>query len=72
MNELKWKESGGGYDKMKVLVTGAKGQLGTDVINELAKRGHVAIGVGVADMDITDSAAVLRDMTESEPEASAA
>jgi len=54
---------------MKVLVTGAKGQLGTDVINELAKRGHVAIGVGVAEMDITDSAAVRRVMTEAAPEA---
>lgn len=54
---------------MKVLVTGAKGQLGTDVINELAKRGHVAIGVGVAEMDITDSAAVRRAMTEAAPEA---
>ena len=30
---------------MKVLVTGVKGQLGHDVVNELEKRGHTAVGV---------------------------
>ena len=30
---------------MKVLVTGAKGQLGTDLMNELEKRGIEGIGV---------------------------
>ena len=30
---------------MKILVTGVKGQLGFDVVNELEKRGHTAIGV---------------------------
>ncbi|MCI7702930.1 MAG: dTDP-4-dehydrorhamnose reductase, partial [Clostridiales bacterium] len=29
---------------MKVLVTGVCGQLGHDVVNELTKRGHEAIG----------------------------
>ena len=29
---------------MKILVTGVKGQLGFDVVNELQKRGHTAIG----------------------------
>ena len=43
---------------MKVLVTGVKGQLGYDVMNELAKRGYEGVGVDVAEMDITDSAAV--------------
>ena len=46
--------------KMRVLVTGAKGQLGTDVMNELAKRGYEGIGVDVEEMDITDPAAVER------------
>ena len=32
---------------MKVLVTGAKGQLGTDLMNELEKRGIESIGVDV-------------------------
>ena len=40
---------------MKVLVTGVKGQLGFDVVNELEKRGHTAIGVDVDNMDITNS-----------------
>ena len=43
---------------MKVLVTGVKGQLGHDVMNELAKRGYEGVGVDVEEMDITDAAAV--------------
>ena len=43
---------------MKVLVTGVKGQLGYDVMNELAKRGYEGVGVDVDEMDITDRAAV--------------
>lgn len=43
---------------MKVLVTGVKGQLGFDVVNELLKRGHEAIGVDIEDMDITDEESV--------------
>ena len=35
---------------MKVLVTGVKGQLGFDVVNELEKRGHTAVGVDIAEM----------------------
>ena len=50
---------------MKVLVTGAKGQLGYDVMNELAKRGYEGIGVDVQEMDITDAQAVDRVITES-------
>lgn len=49
---------------MRVLVTGVKGQLGHDVMNELAKRGYEGIGVDVAEMDITDKAAVERVMKE--------
>ena len=33
---------------MKILVTGVAGQLGHDVMNELAKRGHEAIGSDIA------------------------
>ena len=50
---------------MKVLVTGAKGQLGTDVMNELAKRGYEGIGVDVEEMDITDPEAVETVISES-------
>lgn len=38
---------------MKIIVTGSKGQLGHDVIEELNKRGHIVIGVGREEMDIT-------------------
>ena len=35
---------------MKVLVTGVSGQLGHDVMNELAKRGHEGIGSGMEEV----------------------
>ncbi|MGN0157840.1 MAG: dTDP-4-dehydrorhamnose reductase [Brotaphodocola sp.] len=40
---------------MRVLVTGAKGQLGTDLMAELSKRGLIGIGVDVDEMDITNA-----------------
>ena len=45
---------------MKVLVTGSCGQLGYDVMNELKKRGHNAVGCDMSDnadikFDITDA-----------------
>ena len=54
---------------MKVLVTGVKGQLGYDVVRELQKRGHEAVGVDIDEMDITDAVAVERVMTEVQPDA---
>ncbi|MEG0988130.1 MAG: dTDP-4-dehydrorhamnose reductase [Clostridium sp.] len=54
---------------MRVLVTGAKGQLGTDVVNELNKRGIEAIGVDVQEMDITDASACRRVISEEKPDA---
>lgn len=39
---------------MKILVTGAKGQLGNDVCIEARKRGYNPVGVDVAEMDITN------------------
>lgn len=39
---------------MRILITGAKGQLGKDLMNELAKRNIASIGVDVAEMDITN------------------
>ena len=53
---------------MKVLVTGVKGQLGYDVMNELAKRGYEGVGVDVAEMDITDSAVVEKVISEVHPD----
>lgn len=43
---------------MKILVTGVKGQLGHDVVEECQKRGIEAIGVDVEEMDITDASKV--------------
>ena len=45
---------------MRVLVTGVKGQLGHDVVNEMEKRGITPIGVDLAEMDITDKEACNR------------
>lgn len=50
---------------MRVLVTGVKGQLGYDVVNELEKRGHKAVGVDIQEMDITDPAQTEKVITES-------
>lgn len=66
---------------MKVLVTGAGGQLGHDVMGELQKRGHQGIGSGVAmecdktmmthyiQMDITNENLVKKTILDLMPEA---
>ncbi|MDY3766163.1 MAG: dTDP-4-dehydrorhamnose reductase [Lachnospiraceae bacterium] len=54
---------------MKILVTGVKGQLGHDVVNELTKRGHCPIGVDIEEMDITDMASVDKVVKEADPDA---
>lgn len=54
---------------MKVLVTGVKGQLGYDVVNELKKRGHMAVGTDVEEMDITDAGKVETVLKNEKPDA---
>ena len=54
---------------MRVLVTGVKGQLGFDVMNELAKRGHTGVGVDIEEMDITDPTACEQVITDANVEA---
>ena len=56
-------------ESMKVLVTGVKGQLGYDVVNELTKRGIEAVGVDIQEMDITDAASVEKVIGEAAPDA---
>lgn len=59
----------GGKWIMKVLVTGVKGQLGHDVMNELALRGIEGIGVDVEEMDITDRTACETVISQEKPDA---
>jgi dTDP-4-dehydrorhamnose reductase len=54
---------------MRILVTGVKGQLGHDVMNELAKRGHEGIGVDIEEMDITSPEACDQVIKEADVEA---
>jgi len=54
---------------MKVLVTGAKGQLGTDTVKELSLRGIAHKGVDHSDFDITDKNAVFDAIQEYRPTA---
>ena len=51
---------------MRVLVTGVKGHLGYDVMNELAKRGYEGVGVDVDEMDITDARKVDEVITKAQ------
>ena len=63
---------------MKVLVTGANGQLGWDMILELTKRGHEPIATDISDsfeqdceykkLDITDENAVHEVITKTKPD----
>lgn len=54
---------------MKIVVTGAKGQLGNDVVSELKKRGHKAVGIDIEELDITDKNAVESFICSEAPEA---
>lgn len=54
---------------MKVFVTGIKGQLGFDVMNELEKIGHEAVGTDVEELDITDAEAVDKFISRVNPDA---
>jgi len=54
---------------MRVLVTGARGQLGCDVMGALQKRGYDAMGVDVEEMDITDAGAVGQVFDKLRPDA---
>ncbi|MCR5142776.1 MAG: dTDP-4-dehydrorhamnose reductase [Ruminococcus sp.] len=63
---------------MKVFVTGVGGQLGYDVMNELKKRGHEAVGSDIlpsvdtkypyAQLDITNAESVDKVITEADPD----
>lgn len=54
---------------MKILVTGVKGQLGYDVVQEGESRGLEMFGTDVDNMDITDAGQVKRVIEEYRPDA---
>lgn len=54
---------------MKIIVTGARGQLGSDVLAELKKRGHNAAGIDIDELDITDKSAVENFILNENPDA---
>ncbi len=54
---------------MKIIVTGSKGQLGSDVMLELQKNGIEPIGTDLPELDITDGAAVENFIAESRADA---
>lgn len=54
---------------MKIWVTGATGQLGHDVLEELQRREMPCIGTGSAEVDITNEEAVRNFMDQEKPDA---
>ena len=54
---------------MRILVTGVKGQLGHDVVNEMKKRDRDPVGVDLEEMDITDKEACAKVITEAKVDA---
>ena len=53
---------------MKVVVTGANGQLGTDVVRSWAAAGDTVLGLGHQGLDVTDRRAVLHMLTRERPD----
>lgn len=53
---------------MKVVVTGAKGQLGTDLVHLLADKGYEVYGYGREELDITNFDQVKQVITEIRPD----
>ncbi len=54
---------------MLILLTGANGQLGSECDTEGRRRGHEMVGLGRAELDITDKEAVLQKIGEVKPDA---
>jgi dTDP-4-dehydrorhamnose reductase len=53
---------------MPILITGARGQLGHDVVLEARRRGWDTIGADIEDFDLTDRAATLAALEKAAPD----
>lgn len=53
---------------MRALVTGSRGQLGSELVRLLEARGDVVLGTDVDELDITDAAACMRVVQEFGPD----
>jgi len=53
---------------MRIVITGAKGQLGRAVLAEALRRGHDAIGADIGDFDLTDKAAAQAYLAAAAPD----
>ena len=54
---------------MRLLVTGAGGMLGHDVLRAGERAGHELVGLSRAELDVTDTTAVERAIERTRPEA---
>ena len=54
---------------MKILVTGAKGQLGTELVRVCAEAGDEVVGIDIDSVDITSRIAVHEALAEIRPDA---
>ena len=53
---------------MRMLVTGAGGMLGSDIVAAAQARGHDCVGLARAQLDVSDAAAVAEAIARAEPE----
>ena len=53
---------------MKILITGAKGQVGTELVEEANKRGHEVCGFGSKNLDISNSEQVNDTVQQIKPD----